>query len=198
RSALGEEAAASLRTVMDQSRKLKESRDLAGLDTYLRSVDVFNAALERRQLGYYLDAEVGLGPQGYRLHIASFGVERVRWYRAGAARVRVLHLARRDSLNFVHGYLGFTRPHIRDALVLLERVDAWLIETLLPALAPEGTYAFVPPGARARARLPNGLARLSMRMGQEVRRELRALAATCTLLEETGTLFDRRRAVFGE
>lgn len=192
--ALGSDAMSFLRVMVHESRALVEAADASGLDAFMRSTDLFNAALEREALGYYLDAEVVPRGGGARVYLASFAVERVRWFKAGTMRVRVLHLARRDSLNFVHNLLGFTRPQIRDALVLLERVDAWLIDTLLPALAPDGRYELARPHPRVQ-RLEN-LDSLSLRLGREVRRQIASKVKDCAALEDTGALFMRRKQAF--
>src|SRR5262249_13818435 len=49
--------------------------------------------------------------------------------------VRALQLRRIDHLNIGHALLGFTRPQLREALVLLDEVDELLVSYVLPALA---------------------------------------------------------------
>ena len=193
-SALGESTSTALLGMLRASQAVVGADEASDADLYLRKVDAFNKALEELGLGYYVDADVRLQAKGLRVYLASFAVEHVRWYRAASSRVRVLHLARKDSLNFVHGVLGFTRPNIRDALVLLDRVDAWAIDALLPALDREGRYQLARP--KSRVREPDGVARLELRVAQEVSRELRARAVRCSALEDTGSLFRRRNDVF--
>jgi len=193
---LGRDGASFLTAVLDQSRTLASATGPVPIDAYLRSVDAFNAALERQGLGYYLDAEVVPGVGGQRVYLASFAVEEVRWYVAGSSPVRVLHLARQDNLNFVRGVLGFTRPNLRDALVLVERVDDWLIDDVMPALETDGRLTLA--NRASRAKLPPNLDRLETRAGQEVRRQLRKLTPSCPSLERAGALFRRRRDAFEE
>jgi hypothetical protein len=190
----GRDTASFLRAVLEQAEELARAGEMRAVDGFLRSVDAFNAALERSGLGYYLDAEVvGMG-SGARVYLASFVVRRVQWFAVNGRRVRALRLVRSDTLNFARGVLGFTRPTIRDALVLEERVDGWLIRSVLPALAKEGR--FVLAGADPGAYAPKTLPRLERRVADEARKELAKLAGDCSAFAATTELFARRAAVF--
>jgi hypothetical protein len=57
--------------------------------------------------------------------------------------VRALYLERLDSLNFTQSLLGYTRPEIRYALVLLDRIEGFLITQHLPSMYSADESVFV-------------------------------------------------------
>jgi len=89
-------------------------------------------------LGVTLDGDLIQAPDGRRtLVVMSFGVLEVMWLRAGEQRVRVLRAHRLDDLEVMHNLHGFSRPGLRDGVVLVDEIDG-LAETVVePALAPD-------------------------------------------------------------
>lgn len=148
--ALGPDTTSFLRALLDQSKQMIAEDGSAAEDSHLRSVEAFNAAIAGQGLGYYLDAmvrtEVGTGR--HRVYASTFTVERVRLYDAGGLRVRALRLQRLDHLNFARRLLGFTRPQVSDALVLLDRVEGHLVGTVLPGLATDARMPLTDPESR--------------------------------------------------
>ncbi len=57
--------------------------------------------------------------------------------------VRALHLRRLDSLNFSQSRLGYTRPEIRYALVLVDQIEGFLITQHLPSMHSADESVFV-------------------------------------------------------
>lgn len=188
--ALGRDGASFFTAVLDQSRQVVESGGAA--DSHLRSVDALNAAIASRGLAYYVDAEVLTETRTgqHRVYLSTFTVERVRYYRVADTRVRALRLKRLDHLNFARAVLGFTRPQVSDGLVLLGRVEGYLVNTILPGLAEGARMPLVDEGSRARAwaRHAEIIAAL------DARRELEArLGASGRALAD---IFARRQRVF--
>jgi len=57
--------------------------------------------------------------------------------------VRALYLQRLDSLNFTQSLLGYTRPEIRYALVLVDRIEGFLVTQHLPSMHSADESVFV-------------------------------------------------------
>jgi hypothetical protein len=139
-TALGPDATSFLRAVIEQANTIVTSKDFdPGADSHLRTVDAFNASIAALGLGYFLDAEVLADPSSgaHRVLMSTFTVERVAHYESGDVRVRALRLHRLDRLNFARAVLGFTREQVSDGLVLMERVEDYLVNIILPSF-PEG------------------------------------------------------------
>jgi hypothetical protein len=87
-------------------------------------------------LGVMLDGDL-VEVHGRRaLVIMSFGVHEVWWLRGGDRRVRALRAHRLDDLGVSHNLHGFSRPGLRDGVVLIDEIDALAELTVEPALAP--------------------------------------------------------------
>lgn len=140
--ALSADTVSFLRAVLDQSIAVVASDESVGryaAESHVRSVDALDAALQAEGLGYYVDAEVLSERSGRgRVYLSTFVVENVAIYTAGERTVRALRLRRLDRLNFARAVLGFTRPQVRDALVLMERIEEHLVQAIVPALAEDG------------------------------------------------------------
>jgi len=109
-------------------------------DHLLDAVGSFNDALAAGGHGFFIDGDVIMGDNNRRIVlIYSFTVAHVRLYRSDGRTIRALQLRRLDHLNWSHRLLGFTSPHLREALVLLDQVDELLVSYVLPALAPDAT-----------------------------------------------------------
>lgn len=188
--ALGPDAASFFTAALDQSRQVVESGGAA--DSHLRSIDALNAAIASRGLGYYVDAEVLTETRTgqHRVYLSTFTVERVRYYRVGDARVRALRLKRLDHLNFARAVLGFTRPQVSDALVLLGRVEGYLVNTILPGVAEGARMPLVDEGSRSQP----WATRAESIAARDARAELDArLGPSGRTLAE---VFARRRRIF--
>lgn len=199
RDAFGVEITSYLQAVVDQSIAIVKSADEAlgaAAESHIRSVDALNASLQAAGLGYYVDAEVATHERTHarRIYLSTFAVEHVSVYRSGETTVRALRLRRLDSLNFARAVLGFTRPHIRDALVLEEPIDEHLIHMLLPALVDGAPLILVgdrDPEGRA---LGEAVAHTA---GAALRSEVQALIGDDgSAGAELGSLFIRRAALF--
>lgn len=195
RRALGPDTASFFIAVLDQSEQIiaDPSFDVAA-DSHLRSIDALVNALAEQGLGYYVDAIIVTerGERRHRIYFSTFTVERVSFHRAEGQRVRTLRLKRLDRLNFQRGLLGFTRENISDALVLLTRVEDFMVDAVLPALGPEASMPLVDDDAR-RSNEP-WIAEVERAMAEDARAEARALAGEEA--ESLGALFARRQALF--
>jgi hypothetical protein len=193
--ALGADTTSFLLAVLDQAEQVvaEPSFDPAA-DSHLRSVDALVSALAERGLGYYVDAEIITEVDDGRHHVylSTFTVEAVRFYGTGSSRVRALRLSRLDRLSFARGVLGFTRESISDALVLLERIEAFLIDAVLPSLGPDAAMPLVDEGTRSTGQ--PWIAEIERAAAEDARTEARTLAGEATL--ELGALFGRRQALF--
>jgi hypothetical protein len=144
---LGPDGAAKLAALLAAARestalKLPGARarlvtDVAG-EPILAATAALDEALATAGLGYFVDGDVLTDRRtGKRLVVVyAFTIESASLFTAGSAEVRVLDLRRLDHLNWSQALLGFTRPHLREALVLLDQVDEQLVSYLLPGLAP--------------------------------------------------------------
>jgi len=95
---------------------------------------LLNAALADAHVDYYVDALL-LG-RGARLRVlaSTYAVQRRRRFTSGERIVNGLDLDRIDTLSFEQTLLGYTRPEVRYALVLVRRVEDFLIERSLPSI----------------------------------------------------------------
>ncbi len=198
RDAFGAELASFVGAILAQARTIAERPGPAAVDSFLRSVDAFNERLAERGLGHYLDAEVlrETATGRNRVYLSTFTVERVVPYRAGDETVRVLWLSRRDGRGFQRAVLGFTRPQVRDALVLVEPIDEWLVHSVLPAMRADAPLRLTDPETRETA--PEWLVRAERTAGVEARREVLPLVGHRDRLAEIGrTLIARQELVDG-
>lgn len=189
--ALGADVTSFLRALFDQSLAVVEGADAE--DSFVRAVDALNAAIADAGLEYYVDTEVRIDPQGRRrVYLSTFTVERVRFFDAGPHRLRALRLKRLDRLNFARAVLGFTRPQVRDGLVLLGRIERHLVDAILPGLGPEARMPIVDADTRADARAL-WVDRVEEIAARDAQAEAVALAGEGAL--ELGRLFARRREI---
>lgn len=212
RAAFGDRAAPCLEDLLLRARTAAESPagpigDAAG-DALMQSLGALNDALAGAGLGYFVDGDVIERTDGDRrlVIIYTFSVERVTLFKVsrgttpaalsagGDDRVRSLHLRRLDHLNWTHTLLGFTRPHLREAVVLLDQVDENLVTYVLPGLGPDASVELFDGDDAA---MPPGAAAVRARAGELVRTEFAAApgldrAAAARL----GLGLARRRALF--
>lgn len=132
------EVSAHLHALLDQSVAIASAPAYRGpaVDSFIRSVDALNLSFAERGLGYYVDAAV-LRRRGSRPDVlfAPFSVRQVSIYRVDEAEIRALQLMPLGTGGFRRSVLGFTRPNIHDALVLLDRTEEWLVSHVFPAIA---------------------------------------------------------------
>ncbi len=141
RNVLGRTGTDRLRDVLDRAKDAagaaRETDAKKAADWFLEAVGAFNDALAAAGHGFYLDGDVISGPNSRRIVLLyMFRVVHVRLFESGTRRIRALQLRRLDKLNWTHRLLGFTSPHLREALVLLDQVDELLVNYVLPALSP--------------------------------------------------------------
>jgi hypothetical protein len=173
--ALGEAGTRRLDEMLSRAREAaegpEESARLLG-DRLLEAVGAFDDELAAQGLGWFVDGDLIRGSGGTRLTIIySFSVEGVSVFEAGPLHVRALSLRRADRLNWSHTLLGFTRPHLRHALVLLDPIERRLANVVGPALADGAVMPLFdqpPVGPDA----PEVRARVEQRAGEAARAEL--------------------------
>ncbi|AKF09438.1 hypothetical protein [Sandaracinus amylolyticus] len=194
RGALGADTVSFLDAVLTQSIAVVEGGvDRHAAESHVRSVDALDAAIQSEGLAYYVDAEVltERATGASRVYLSSFTVDNVAIYEAEGRTVRALRLRRLDRLNFARAVLGFTRPQVRDALVLGERVEEHLVQAIVPALAPDGALALSGDDDLA---LRDETARVA---AAGVRDEApRWLGGDAAAASELGAIFARRHALF--
>ncbi|HVR21632.1 MAG TPA: hypothetical protein VMS65_18080 [Polyangiaceae bacterium] len=137
--AFGDDGVQELVRLLDAAERLAAVNPESGSverDAYLASAENVGRLLQKKQLPYFVDADVLSGTAGYRPILMSSYVEREVTLVLGGRSVRALHLWRLDrGVRF--GALGYTRPRTPAALVLLDQVETDLVRWVLPAL-PEG------------------------------------------------------------
>lgn len=205
RSGLGESVSARLEQLLAAARDASLGRRgqpteaaSAGL---MAATGAFDDELAAAGLGYFVDGDVITDSRnGQRLVILySFTVESVSLFASGSTTVRALDLRRLDRLNWAHALLGFTRPHLREALVLLDQVDEQLVTYILPGLGEgagielfdddEGDDGAATPPPPARAAV-------EQRAGELVRSEYGATPGLdAGRAEKLGGLLARRQAL---
>ncbi|MDQ3034058.1 MAG: hypothetical protein M3Y87_16705, partial [Myxococcota bacterium] len=198
RLAMSAETVSFLHAVLEQSIAVVGADAAVGrhaAESHVRSVDALDAAIQAEGLAYYVDAEVLVeGATGqHRVYLSTFTVENVTIYAAEERTVRALRLRRLDTLNFARAVLGFTRPQVRDALVLMERVEEHLVQAIVPALADGGA---MPIGGEdvGGSELLLGVGRVA---AQGVREEAAGwMGGDGARAYELGALLERRHAFF--
>lgn len=206
---LGAGAAARLEQLLTAAREaslgLPGQPAAASSERLMEATGVFDDELAAAGLGYFVDGDVITDTRnGQRLVILySFTVESVSLFTSAGVPVRALDLRRLDHLNWSHTLLGFTRPHLREALVLLDQVDEQLVTYILPGLgAGAGIELFDEDeegeaGAQ-RASSPAAPARAAVekRAGELVRSDYGATPDLDTgMAEKMGRLLSRRQAL---
>ena len=166
-------------------------------DVYAETTSL-NDAIARAGYGFQLDVAVlgGDADENTRVLLASFLVEWVERYQSGDTRVRAVRWRRLDKLSFDRALLGYTREDLDDARVLMDRIDAWMVQELLPALRPATPLRLVDeasPGAAGPWAEP-----LQRAAGEEWRREAATLGIDAEDLEELGRAIQARQQVIAE
>lgn len=207
REALGAGAARALDDLLSSSRRASES-PAGPLDAaFAQSVSALDDALAANEIGYFVDGDVITdGESGRRLVLVyTFRVVHVTCFAAGETTVRAYHLRRLDKLNWSHSLLGFSRPTLRAAAVLLDQLDEQVVTLIAPALERGAPMPLFEPEVAedggsaprpARKDPPADRAVVEARAGELVRVEYGALPGLDTdAAAKLGKLLGERRAL---
>ncbi|APR87410.1 hypothetical protein A7982_12759 [Minicystis rosea] len=200
RGALGEGAGRALDALLAAARAAAvapagDTGDAAD-EALAEATSVLDDELAAAGAGYFVDGDViHDGGSGRRLAIAyAFAVERVNLFSAAGDEVRALQIRRIDRLNWSHTLLGFTRPHLRAALVLLDQLEEQVLTLIAPGLAPGASVRLFDKEATSVPAADR--AAVEARAGELCRTEYGAIpgldAAAASKLGET---LSRRRAL---
>jgi hypothetical protein len=137
---LGAEVVAALAALLDEAEALGEHADPErAADEAAAKLDeralTLNRELRERELPFFVDPTVLASRAQVAAMIYSFYVEREIRYRSGDEEIDVLRLWRLDGLNVRKSVLGYTKPTMDGAVVLLDQLEANLVTVVLPALA---------------------------------------------------------------
>jgi hypothetical protein len=198
RAALGEGAAARFEELLTATREVGSSAaPRPANDPMLLATGAFDDELAAAGLGYFVDGDVITDLRtGHRLVIIyAFTVESVSLFTSNGATVRALDLRRLDHLNWSQALLGFTRPHLREALVLLDQVDEQLCTYVLPGLGKAARIALFDPADESVS--PATRDAVEIRAGELTRSEYSgAPGLDPGRAERLGALLTRRRELF--
>jgi hypothetical protein len=150
---LGEPAARELGSVMthmDQLVKSSGPPEPELVSAYERSVVRLDAALASSGQPFYLDAELRAFRDRTQPVLMSYYVQGEARVAGTSPSIRVVRLWRLDDLNISQGLVGFTRPGIDAAIVLLDQAEEALVRVTLPAAAPNGRVELVDDDTRVR------------------------------------------------
>jgi hypothetical protein len=144
--------------------------------------------------GFFVDADVLTDTEDgkHTVLVYTFRVTSVSVFRAGAQRVNALRLRRLDKLNWSHTLVGFTRPTLRSAAVLLDQLEEQVVTMIAPALVDRAPMTLFDAAAPADLR-----GAVEARAGELLRLEYGAIqeldhgAAT-----KLGKLLGERAAIF--
>ncbi len=162
------------------------------IDRFYNAANSLAARLRKRQLPYFVDADVLIRDGRSFPLLMSFYIERESEFQSGKLSVRAIDLWRLDTIRVRFGALGYTRPRTPAALVLLDQVESELVRTVLPALAPGEPAELVDDETRER-KLP-WVGAVERAAGEAVRKHYSASSADPHVLE-VGKLLARRRAL---
>lgn len=102
-------------------------------------------------LGYHLEADVFSRRGAAHGTVFSYRVEEVVYVRAGGEPRRVLSLRRLDRINVTHAVLGMQTEELGDPVVLLDQIDDFVNQRIVPAVVHDqftvGDDSFVRTGA---------------------------------------------------
>ena len=206
RAALGEGAAARFEDLLDAARAASSGgaapgaaseRARAVSEPMMSATGAFDDELAAKNLGYFVDGDVITDLRtGHRLVIIyAFTVESVSLFTSNGATIRALDLRRLDHLNWSQALLGFTRPHLREALVLLDQVDEQLCTYVLPGLGKAARISLFDPDDASAS--PATRDAVEIRAGELTRSEYSAAPGLdAARAERLGALLTRRRELF--
>lgn len=146
-------------------------------EAFLLAVGRLDDALAADGLGVWVDGDVLVSDARVLVVVYAFAVDEIRRFRAagGAAdgiEVAALRLRRLDTMNVRHALIGFTRPNLREAVVLLDQLDGLVTQRVLPVLA-EGAPLDI--CGKPEVGEPAGRAQLELTFGALARADLAAV-----------------------
>jgi hypothetical protein len=124
-------------------------------------------------LGIYIQADVMIERGSAHAALFVFAVEDVAFVRAGGQARRVLSLRRLDELNLRHALLGRQGDELGDPVVLLDQIDEFVNDRVMPTLQGLG-YPLGDDEWRTAPSASSGRL-LSYRAGEAIRGELEAV-----------------------
>lgn len=135
--------------LLDASESFSSEGAAYADEAWLQRLVLFHDALAAAEAPFYVDAQLTeyAYPERRRVLISTYSVlsrERFSYPRdADVVEVQALLLRRLDSLSFRQSLLGYTRPEIRYALVLVDRIEGFLISQHLPSMHSADESVFV-------------------------------------------------------
>jgi hypothetical protein len=200
--ALGADTTSALGELLDASGWIAAAQDAGGAsdasgateasERFYNGANTLATVLRKRNLPYFVDADIISGRDRPLPLLMSFYLERESEYEAGGVRVRALDLWRLDTLGVRYGALGYTRPRTPAALVLLDQIESDLVRSVLPALAPGEPSELVDDETREQnLAWVSAIERVA---GEAVRKHYAALSADPHVVE-VGKLLAKRRTL---
>lgn len=125
---------ASFATFLDDAERFSRREDGTDDLALTGSLVALDDALAAADVPYYVDAVLLPRMGRYRVLCSSYHVARRRRFASGERVVNGLDLERVDTLTFERSLLGYTRPEVHHALVLVSRVEDFLVEQALPSI----------------------------------------------------------------
>ncbi len=194
--AYGPDTAAAVGELLDATGNLAAAQDPSGgvqeSERFFNSANSLSSILRKRQLPYFVDADILRREEHTLPLLMSFYIERETEYEAAGVRVRAIDLWRLDAVRLRFGALGYTRPRTPAALVLLDQVESDLVRSVLPALAPGEPAELVDDETREE-NLP-WVSTVERLAGEAVRKHYAALSADPHVVE-VGKLLAQRRSL---
>src|SRR5262249_24502901 len=126
--------------------------------------------------------------------IFSYYVEQEREVSGEGATFRLLRARRLDTLNWRDNFIGYTSPRAGAALVLLDRIEELLVQSIVPSMAPNEPARLVDTKSlEVEKDCPSAV---EARAGEVIRREYPSIpGASAGAVLELGKLLARRRAL---
>ena len=119
--------------LMEAAREYIDGKSAKNWDPKLVQL---HQALEDADVPFHLDAHLtsNLRTGRQRVLMSTYDVQNRRLFKAGEYTIKSLELTRLDRLNHVRSLLGYTRPEIRYAIVLVDRIERFLVDNVLPSI----------------------------------------------------------------
>lgn len=135
----------ALTSLLDASESFSAGGTPYADEAWLARLVGLHDALAAESAPFYVDAQLTALRDRRRVLFSTYDVsERHRFEVEGEATpITALHLRRLDTLNFTQSLLGYTRPEIRYALVLVDRLEDFLVTRQLPSIHAADESVFV-------------------------------------------------------
>ena len=172
-----------------QTAALDPSAAMAGFRELTAEIQRFNGALTRARQPYLLDFfPVADGEP----MLTSYYVGAERGVRASGSSIRVLYVQRLDSINRIVPLLGYTRPTLGAALVVLDLLERDLVTVIMPALREGAGASLVDSTTRDDG--PRWVGDLEQRMGAVLRSDAQPVRSSA--IDRLVALLARRDDLF--